>query len=139
MSLLLHYSAICLVCVRCLLALQHANGLNGHLKPLFAYGRRLGVVSFDGFPGADEFFEKNVKVGIPVLFRGGATLYPAYHSWNEEYFLSFPESEESFVTVELEKKENRTLPGEDISFAVFIRELRSSSKYVVSPVPSFLR
>ena len=118
---------------------EHKNGLEGHLEPLFSHGRRLQIGFFDGFPSSEEFYQKHVYVSKPVLFRGGAMLFPAYSSWNEEYFLSFPESEESFVTVELEKKENRTLPAEDMSFAAFVRELRTSGKYMINPVPHFLR
>lgn len=119
--------------------LARGNELLGHLEPLFSHGKRLEVEVYDGFPVAEEFFKRFVDNAKPVLFRGGAMLFPAYSLWNDEYFLSFPESEESLVTVEVEKKENRSAPGEDIPFADFVRELHSSGKYMISSVPEFLR
>ena len=113
--------------------------LPGHLEPLFSHGNRVEVEVYDGFPTAEEFYSKFVNIPKPVLFRGGATLSPAYSLWNREYFLSFPESEEHLVTVEMEKKENRTVPGEEVVFADFVRELNSSGQYMVSSVPEFLR
>ena len=113
--------------------------LEGHLEPLFSHGKRLEVEVYEGFPTAEEFYKRFVNVAKPVLFRGGAKCFPAYSLWNEEYFLSFPESEELLVTVEVEKKENRSTPGDDIPFADFVRRLHSSGKYVISSVPEFLR
>lgn len=116
-----------------------AHDLLGHLEPLFSHGKRLEVEVYNGFPTAEEFYAKFVNIPKPVLFRGGAVLSPAYSLWNEEYFLSFPESEEHLVTVETEKKENRTTPGEEVIFAEFVRELNSSGQYMVSSVPEFIR
>lgn len=116
-----------------------AVDLKGHLEPLFSYGKKLQVEVYDGFPTAKEFYNKFVNIPKPVLFRGGSLQHPAYALWGNEYFLSFPESEEHLVTVELEKKENRTVAGEDVIFADFVRELNSSGKYMVSSVPEFLR
>ena len=113
--------------------------LEGHLEPLFSHGKRLEVEVYHGFPTAEEFFERFVNIAKPVLFRGGAMLFPAYSLWNDEYFLSFPESEEHLVTVEIEKKENRSVAGEDIPFADFVRGLHASGKYMISSVPEFLR
>ena len=119
--------------------LASANQLLGHLEPLFSHGKRLEVEVYDGFPAAEEFFKRFVGNAKPVLLRGGAKSFPAYSLWNDKYFLSFPESEESLVTVEVEKKENRSVPGEDIPFADFVRGLHSSGKYMISSVPEFLR
>lgn len=119
--------------------LARGNELLGHLEALFSHGKRLEVEVYDGFPAAEEFFKRFVDNAKPVLFRRGAMLFPAYTLWNDEYFLSFPESEESLVTVEVEKKENRSVPGEDIPFADFVRGLHSSGKYMISSVPEFLR
>ena len=113
--------------------------LEGHWEPLFSHGKRLEVEVYDGFPTAEEFYKRFVNVAKPVLFRGGAKHFPAYSLWNEEYFLSFPESEELLATVEVEKKENRSTPGDDIPFADFVRGLHSSGKYMISSVPEFLR
>ena len=116
-----------------------ADDLPGHLEPLFSHGKRLQVQVYHGFPGAEDFYNEFVNTPKPVLFRGGAMLSPAYSLWNLEYFLSFRESEEQLVTVEVEKKENRTASGEDVVFADFVRTLNSSGQYVVSSVPEFLR
>lgn len=66
-----------------------ARDLKGHLEPLFSHGKRLEVEVYEGFPTPEEFYKKFVIIPKPVLFRGGATLSPAYRLWNEEYFLSF--------------------------------------------------
>lgn len=116
-----------------------ARDLKGHFEPLFSHGKRLEVEVYEGFPTPEEFYKKFVIIPKPVLFRGGATLSPAYRLWNEEYFLSFPESEGHLVVVEAEKKENRTTPGEEVAFAKFVRDLHSSGQYMVSSVPQFLR
>ena len=113
--------------------------LVGHLEPLFLHGERFEVEVYDGFPTAEEFYKRFVNTAKPVIFRGGAMLFSASSLWNDEYFLSFPESEEHLVTVEVEKKENRSTPGEDIPSADFVRGLYSSGKYMVSSVPEFLR
>lgn len=73
------------------------------------------------------------------LFFSAARLFPAFSLWNDEYFLSYTESEELLVTVEVDKKENRSAPGEDLSFADFVRDMHSSGKYMISSVPEFLR
>lgn len=117
----------------------HQDHLLGHLEPLFSHGKRLEVEVYHGFPTAEEFYKRFVNIAKPVLFRGGAMLFPAYSLWSDEYFLSFPESEGLLVTVEAEKKENRSVPGEDIPFADFVRGLHSSGKYMISSVPEFLR
>lgn len=115
------------------------GNLEGHLEPLFSHGKRLEVEVYDGFPTAEEFFRRFVDVEKPVLLRGAARLFPAFSLWNDEYFLSYTESEELLVTVEVDKKENRSAPGEDLSFADFVRDMHSSGKYMISSVPEFLR
>ncbi|XP_022808696.1 jmjC domain-containing protein E-like [Stylophora pistillata] len=115
------------------------GNLEGHLKPIFSHGKRVEVEVYDGFPTAEEFYRRFVDVPKPVLLRGAARLFPAFSLWNDEYFLSFTEGEEVLVTVEVDKKENRLAPGEDIPFADFVRDIHSSGKYMISSVPEFLR
>ena len=131
------YFAISFVFVATFNASQ--GNLEGHLEPLFSHGKRLEVEVYDGFPTAEEFFRRFVDGGKPVLLRGAARLFPAFSLWNDEYFLSYTESEELLVTVEVDKKENRSAPGEDLPFADFVRDMHSSGKYLISSVPEFLR
>ena len=83
------------ICLSQFPLLARRNHLLGHLEPLFSHGKRLEVEVYDGFPAVEEFLKRFVDNAKPVLFRGGAMLFPAYSLWNDEYFLSFSESEES--------------------------------------------
>ena len=113
--------------------------LQGDLQALFSKGVRHEVSAWQGFPSAEEFYTKYSNPSRPVLFKGGAKSFPAYERWTDEYFLSFPESEQAFVVVEQEKKENRSLAAEDVSFANFVRDYRMTNTYMVNSVPDFLK
>lgn len=111
----------------------------GHLDPIFSYGERHEVEVFGGFPTPKQFFQDFVSPSKPVLFRGAAKLFPAYKLWNDEYFLSYPESREYTVTVETKKKENRSQPANDVPFSTYLKHYRNKDIYMVNSVPDFLR
>ncbi|EDO46650.1 predicted protein [Nematostella vectensis] len=118
---------------------ENAVNLEGHLKPIFSFGRRNSVEVFQGFPSPQEFFTNFVIPAKPVLFSGGAKRYPAFERWNDNYFKSFRESNEFKIAIEHEKKENRSLPGEDIPFSSFVDRYTQDNIYMVNSVPDFLR
>ena len=58
----------------------------GHLKPLGAHRPPEGDIdSLDAFPDPKTFYEKYVKVGRPVVFKGAAKGIPAFKRWTDEY------------------------------------------------------
>lgn len=75
---------------------------------------------YDGFLVVEEFFKRFVDNVKFVLFCWGVMLFLVYILWNDEYFFFFFESEESLVIVEVEKKENCLVFGEDILFVDFV-------------------
>jgi hypothetical protein len=62
------------------------NSLPGHLQPLGSQIPPVGnVLTLLEVPSPQEFFDKFVKPGKPVLFKGAATETPAYKLWTDEY------------------------------------------------------
>jgi len=58
----------------------------GHLKPFGAHRPAEGDVdSLDALPDPKTFFEKYLKIGKPVLFRGAAKKIPAFKLWTDKY------------------------------------------------------
>jgi len=58
----------------------------GHMKPFGAHRPAEGDVdSLDAFPDPKTFFEKYLKIGKPVLFRGAAKKIPAFKLWTDKY------------------------------------------------------
>ncbi|XP_031563461.1 tRNA wybutosine-synthesizing protein 5-like [Actinia tenebrosa] len=115
------------------------NKKKGHLEPIFSYGKRHQVEVFEGFPTPKQFFQDFVSPSKPVLFKDAAKRSPAYKLWNDEYFLSYPESREYIVTVETKKKENRSQPANDVPFSTYLKHYRKKDVYMVNSVPNFLR
>jgi len=111
----------------------------GHLEPLGARNVKQSLEVIDDFVTPREFFEKYVSSSKPVLIRGGAKLSPAFSLWSDEYFLSFDESKNFQIVAEQRKKEIRTHPALDISFAEFVKTYEKSDIYLVNGVPPFLQ
>ena len=111
----------------------------GHLEPLGARNVKQSLEVIDDFLTPREFFEKYVSSSKPVLIRGGAKLSPAFSLWSDEYFLSFDESKNFKIVAEQRKKEIRTHPALDISFAEFVKTYEKSDIYLVNGVPPFLQ
>ena len=111
----------------------------GHLKPFASHGKILNVESLDYFPDPIVFFPNYVHGSKPLHVRGGAKISPAYSLWSDEYFLTFEEGKKVTVIVEQAKKENRTLPAEEIPFTEFVKRYRNEDIYLVNDLPDFLR
>lgn len=111
----------------------------GHLKPFASHGKILNVESLNYFPDPRVFFPNYVHGSKPLHIRGGAKISPAYSLWSDEYFLTFKEGKEVTVIVEQAKKENRTLPAEEIPFTEFVKRYRNEDIYLVNDLPDFLR
>lgn len=74
-----------------------------------------------------------------MLFKGVAKKSPAFHIWDDEYLLNLPESANSEVYVEPEKKENRSAEGKLIKFKHFLQIYKNESIYMVHGVPKHVR
>ena len=66
---------------------SNTNGdLTGHLQPLGSQVPPVGdVLTLAEIPSPQEFFDKFVKPGKPVVFKGAATKTPAYELWTDDY------------------------------------------------------
>ena len=112
----------------------------------FLFGARLGlqsgpqeaVTTIHNFLPPTEFFSSYIIPGKPVLFKGVATRFPAYHKWTDEYFKSIPESKDFLVDVEEGKKENRKDGARTLPFSEFIDIYKHEDIYCVNQLPSFL-
>ena len=110
----------------------------GHLKPFGLQGRTFQVASVEYFPPPSEFFNNYVNGSKPLLIRGGGKMSPAYERWTDEYFLNLPGSNHHKVVVEQAKKENRSVPPEDVSFNDFVKRYTKEDIYMVHSVPDFI-
>lgn len=111
----------------------------GHLEPLGSRQTKISLETIDKFPSPKEFFSKYVSQIKPVFIKGGAKLSPGFEKWTDAYFMSIPESKTHTVFAEKGKKENRTNPGDDISFHEFVRTYKEKDIYMVNGVLSFLQ
>jgi hypothetical protein len=78
-------------------------GFHEHL-PLGRQTEAITVPVLQGFLEPTKFFEDYVIPGRPVVFKGAAKEFPAFQRWTDEYFLSFKERFDSFLTVWLDFK-----------------------------------
>ncbi len=103
-------------------------------------GPKLNVQAVLGFPPSKQFFDNYVLPSVPVKMREAAKLSLAFTLWDDKYFLQLdiPQDQDE-VIVETMKKENRTQETLHLSFHEFVHSYNDTSRYMVNPVPSFLR
>ena len=89
-------------------------------------GPQIPVMVTNGFLEPNKFFENHVVPGIPVVFKGAATDFPAYSKWTDEYLKNLPESDITFVEAEIGKKENRADGVKESTFKEFLNSYKSS-------------
>lgn len=112
----------------------------GHLEPLGARHNKSSVKTLFTFPKPQQFFENFASASFPLLIKGGAKLSPAFTQWTDEYFVSFPESENFLIDVENGKKETRTKGDlQRMSFKQFVESYRDQDVYMVNGVPNFIQ
>ncbi|KAJ8026801.1 Lysine-specific demethylase 8 [Holothuria leucospilota] len=111
----------------------------GNLEPLASKAKLIQVGELDSFPSPQEFFMNYAYRGVPVVFRGGAKGFPAYSKWSDLYLKSIPEAQWTMVGVEINKKEDRTLPTQTMPLREFIQRYQSHNEYLVTSVPEYLR
>jgi len=112
----------------------------GHLKPFgdLSAGTRIPVAESLLYPTPTSFIENYVLPSRPLLLKGVFKSSPAYSLWDDEYFRTIHEPSESFVNVEMKKKEDRNQEIIKKSFKSFIAIYRNQPVYMVSSVPSHL-
>lgn len=111
----------------------------GHLEPLASQNVKNPVDFVEEFPKPEDFFRDFVSAGKPLLIKNGAKISPAYKLWTDEYFVNLPGAENTSVFAEKQKKENRTLGGNEISFKEFVEKYNTSDIYMVNGVPDILQ
>ncbi|KXJ22797.1 lysine-specific demethylase 8 [Exaiptasia diaphana] len=111
----------------------------GHMEPLGSKQPKISLETVDHWPSPQEFFSKYVSPIKPLFIKGGAKLSPAFGKWTDEYFMSKPESKSATIFAEQGKKENRTNPGQDVSFYDFVRTYKEKDIYMVNGVIPFLQ
>ena len=75
--------AICGLAIPCCLG---GMDLQGHMERLGMQRKSEGHIEvLNGLPNPIEFFEKYIKPGKPVVFKGAAKEMPAFKKWNDEY------------------------------------------------------
>lgn len=112
----------------------------GHLEPLGAKHNKSSVKTLHVFPEPRDFFENYVSTSVPVLFKSGAKLPPAFAKWTDDYFLSRPEAANFMIDMEKGKKENRTKGDlKRGSFKEFVETYEEKDVYMVNGVPSFIQ
>ncbi len=111
----------------------------GHMKPLGSRNIKHSVPSVDEFPKPEDFFRDFVTPSKPLLIKNGAKISQAFNLWTDEYFVSLPGAENRTVFVERQKKENRTIPGMEITFKKFIETYNNSDIYMVNGVLDILQ
>ncbi|XP_071503904.1 bifunctional peptidase and arginyl-hydroxylase JMJD5-like [Diadema antillarum] len=111
----------------------------GHLEPLGSKAIKRSIPILEEFPSPKTFFLDHVLGSLPVLFRGGGRLSPAFKLWTDQYLRLRPESQTTMVDVEVRKKENRKLPTMRVLFSEFLERYKTHDEYMVDGVPKFLR
>ena len=103
----------------------------GHLKPFGEGKPSHRIQEVNGFPTPEEFFNSNVKPLVPLKMKGAAMLFPAFHKWTDDYFLSHEEPPDHFVSVETVKKESRKQKMLSMQFKEFVRIYNDSTYQVL--------
>jgi hypothetical protein len=111
----------------------------GHMEPLGSRNIKHSVTSVDQFPKPQDFFRDFVAPSKPLLIKNGAKISPAFKVWTDDYFVSLPGAENTTVFAERRKKENRTIPGMEMSFKEFVQNYNNSDIYMVNGVPDILQ
>lgn len=111
----------------------------GHMEPLGSRNIKHSVTSVDQFPKPQDFFRDFVGPSKPLLIKNGAKISPAFKVWTDDYFVSLPGAENTTVFAERRKKENRTIPGMEMSFKEFVQSYNNSDIYMVNGVPDILQ
>lgn len=111
----------------------------GHLEPLGAKAVKRPVPVVDGFLSPKAFYVDHILGSLPVVFRNGAKLSPAFRSWTDQHLQLRPESETHVVDVEIRKKEDRKQPVQRMTFSAFLDRYKTEDEYLVDTLPTFLR
>eukprot|EP00057_Strongylocentrotus_purpuratus_P027318 XP_011681792.1 PREDICTED: lysine-specific demethylase 8 [Strongylocentrotus purpuratus] len=109
--------------------------LPGHLKPLGSHRppEDPGIDVLHRVPDPLDFFNRYVKDGKPVIFKGAAQNMDSYKLWTDEYL----SKSYGHLKVEVEegKKENRSKDLWHMSLSNFIQKYQKEDVYLVTDVP----
>ena len=97
------------------------------------------IKEIENFPTTIDFFENFVRPSKPLKMSKAATNFPAFNLWvADEYLLNIAANQESVVSVETVKKENRKQEVFRMSFTEFMHLYNHTQHYLVDKVPDFL-
>ncbi|XP_041462941.1 bifunctional peptidase and arginyl-hydroxylase JMJD5-like [Lytechinus variegatus] len=111
----------------------------GHLEPLGAKAVQRAIPVIEGFLSPKTFYVDHVLGSLPVVFRNGAKLSPAFKSWSDTNLRLRPEAETTIIDVEIRKKEDRKQPTQRMKFTEFLERYQTEDEYMVDTLPKFLR
>ena len=88
-------------------------------------------------PSPDEFWEKYAKTRSPVVFRGAAKDFPAFHLWTDNYLMQyFGELE---VKLEAKREKDKVPIGEKglgrDTIRNYLNDYKTKDSYIVSQMP----
>ncbi|XP_023235211.1 jmjC domain-containing protein 7-like isoform X1 [Centruroides sculpturatus] len=109
---------------------------NGHLQPLGFHASPIkdGIKILNYFPHPNEFWNEYVANGKPVIFHNIAKSFNAFGLWTDDYLrLHYGHME---VTVERQKKENRTSEVTLMLFSEFLQKYQKEDLYVITVLHS---
>ncbi|CAK8680367.1 unnamed protein product [Clavelina lepadiformis] len=115
------------------ITLVSPTDLSGHLQPLGSHTTPSLVDEREDVPNPVEFFNKYVKHGRPVLFKGAAKSFPSFKTWQGDSHLR-EKYGEWFIEVEEGKKENRSWGTEQMTFAEFLDRYKTEDIYLVQDI-----
>ncbi|XP_070188072.1 jmjC domain-containing protein E-like [Littorina saxatilis] len=115
------------------------NTIKGHLRPFGESGSRAEIEVRSDFPEPYDFIVNYVQKSKPVKLSGVVSDARATRMWTDDYLLSLDLPDDSLVSLETQKKENRSLGKEDLHFHEFLKIYNQTEHYMVDDVPSYLR
>lgn len=111
----------------------------GHMEPIGSKQPKTKIEVLTEYPSPKDYFLNYVRPSRPFMIKGGAKYQGAWKLWNDEYMMSFKESETEKVQVEPNKKEVRDAIGFEVPFKEFLQRYGTEKIYMVNRVPSFLQ
>lgn len=126
---------------------SQTEGQSGETRPKKAQGnlKKLGehgapviddfVEELDYVLSGKDFYQHFMRKRTPVLFRGGATKWPAYLHWSNETYLKTKYGNEQLDVEFTKKYENMPPVKKTMSLMEFLEMYKREEVYLDSPIP----
>ncbi|XP_078701244.1 bifunctional peptidase and arginyl-hydroxylase JMJD5-like [Branchiostoma floridae x Branchiostoma belcheri] len=127
------YVATVVVLVWCFVPCMTRNP-PGHLQPLGRHRPPSGQIeTLDTMLSPEDFYQRYVLPGRPVVLSGAARLSPAYHRWTDRYLSQRHANEEA--EVDSSKKERADSYRENMRMDEFLQQYNQSEMYMLDRLP----